>query len=182
MNVREWMNNNSALVTIIAVVVLVICLGLIFLQMGGPGRARITEQYYYDLNTGKLFAAEATATPPIDAPSGPFNDAPGGVKAYVYACESCPGGLTGMTAEQVRQEGATIAYLEVYPLEAKQAMEAAANATEAPPPGVYEAQQANLVKAPQGQEWAKMYSRQGMQLMDTVSNLCPDGTPVFCTP
>jgi hypothetical protein len=48
------------------------------------------KEWFYDLNTGKLFTANKGLTPPIEAPSGPLPDGrPAGVRAYVlsYAFE-----------------------------------------------------------------------------------------------
>ncbi|MHC4500419.1 MAG: hypothetical protein ACYS21_15065 [Planctomycetota bacterium] len=42
-----------------------------------------SKEWYYDLNTGRLFTAEEGLIPPIDAPSGPLAD---GGAAGVKAC------------------------------------------------------------------------------------------------
>ncbi len=45
----------------------------------------INKEWYYDLNTGDLFASKSGQTPPIEAPSGPHEDGMlAGVRAYVF--------------------------------------------------------------------------------------------------
>ncbi len=69
-------------------------------------------RWFYDLNTGELFAAEASRLPPIDAPSGGLPDAdasPAGVLANVIRIEG------GDTRE--------VAYLQTYTAEARQLLE-----------------------------------------------------------
>jgi len=43
----------------------------------------LDQEWYYDLNTGRLFVTDGGRTPPIDAPSGPLPD---GGRAGVRAC------------------------------------------------------------------------------------------------
>jgi hypothetical protein len=51
-----------------------------------PERVTIETEWYYDLNTGKLFTAEKGLVPPIEAPSGPLPDGkPAGVRAYIVS-------------------------------------------------------------------------------------------------
>ncbi len=55
-----------------------------------PAKPRLTGNYYYDLNTGKLFVAATDDFPPIEAPSGPAPDGrKAGVRAYVFSCGDC---------------------------------------------------------------------------------------------
>ena len=83
---REWLNNNSAAVTIVAVVALIVALGLFVwhMQRGAvqPGQIAV---YYYDLGSGKLIKAKQNDIPPIKTGSGENM----GVKAYVYSCGEC---------------------------------------------------------------------------------------------
>lgn len=45
----------------------------------------VRKEWYYDLNTGKLFKSKVGQAPPIEAPSGPLEDGrPAGVRAYVF--------------------------------------------------------------------------------------------------
>lgn len=52
------------------------------------GKTKIEEsdkEWFYDLNTSKLFVAKRGRTPPIDSPSGPLPDGRlVGVRAYVF--------------------------------------------------------------------------------------------------
>lgn len=183
MKVRDWMNNNSALVTIAAVVLLVISLGVIIMQTKGPGSVGPIKLYFYDLNTGKLFVAMSDQVPPIDAPSGPYGERglPGGVRAHIYSCGSC-GNYDGLTAEQVNQTGAYIAYLEMYTPEGKAAMTAPAGDPDAPPMYVDPMEQ-TLVKRVEDTNWISMYSEQAYQMTDQAIRNCPDDAPArACRP
>lgn len=176
MKVRDWMNNNSALVTIAAVVILVISLGVIIMNTRGRNSYGPIELYYYDLNTGKLFVAMSNEFPPIEAPSGPYGDRglPGGVRAHVFSCNDC-GDFEGMTAEQVAQTGAYIAYLEMYTPEGKAALTADPEDPEAESMMVDPMEQ-TLVKTIDGDRWLSMYSEEGYQVTEQTIQACPDGS------
>src|SRR5690606_22803013 len=103
---RDWLNKRSAIVTVLAVVVLIAALGFIIMQARGkPYRPQIVPVYYYDLGSGKLFTAMSDQIPPIqsDSGSGP-GGMPQGVRAYVYACGDCPTNAVGMTITDLFQQ------------------------------------------------------------------------------
>jgi hypothetical protein len=113
MSIRNWLNQNPAVSTGIAGVVLVLCLGLVYMQLGGGG-GRPDQSYYVDLNTNEIFTGEfqGREPEPIEAPSGPTDDGqPAGVTAYIHACGSC-GDYTGKTVEEVNNmEDSEVTYL-----------------------------------------------------------------------
>lgn len=69
-----------------AVVILAAALAL--LLNSGEATVDVGQRYFYDVESGKLFAAPASALPPIDAPSGSGN----GVRAEVISCGECTDG------------------------------------------------------------------------------------------
>ncbi|MDX1683170.1 MAG: hypothetical protein R3336_08620 [Phycisphaeraceae bacterium] len=90
-DIRKWVNENSAVVTIAAVVLLALTIWAIYSQMSGrsfdPDAQRV---WFYDLKSGGVFAVDADTVPPIETDSGPLaNGMPAGVRAHVFACGSC---------------------------------------------------------------------------------------------
>ena len=83
MKLREWMNNNSALVTVIAVVVLIGALFFLVQSMRTP-KATIRPMWFYCLQEERLFLAEAGSIAPIESPWGAE-----AVQAIVYFCGDC---------------------------------------------------------------------------------------------
>ena len=84
MNVREWLNQNSALATVVAVIILILALGAIVWQ-NKPRNMKVPKyQWYYDTGTGKLFPEAFGQLAPIKAPSGEE-----GVTAFAFWCDGC---------------------------------------------------------------------------------------------
>mgnify|MGYP006272455861 CR=1 FL=1 len=126
MKIREYLNQNSSIGILAAVVLLVISLFIIYRQLTGGGSGpQITELYYFDLNTGRVVAGPSDAIPPIDTDSGPYQGEPAGVRANIFACGRCDSDYAGMTPDEIEAAGAKLAYLMKYPPRAKQAMEEA---------------------------------------------------------
>lgn len=109
--VRPWIQRHPRAViatTGVSLVIMLVVLGAEALS--GPAAISAGKVWYFDLNTGELFAARDGQTPPIAAPSGPQPDgAAAGVRAYVFACGDC-----GNKSERF------VGYLQVYSLESKQ--------------------------------------------------------------
>ena len=87
MRLRKWANSNPGPVLAITIASVLLMLGvIIWLAWPEPPAPVVvqTKEWYYDLNTEKLFVAKRGLTPPIEAPSGPLPDGkPAGVRAYV---------------------------------------------------------------------------------------------------
>lgn len=92
-------SDNKTAMNVILIAVIVIAIGVLIwrLQSSGPKVAAPPPRepvpvYFYDLNTGELFAGRSNQVPPIEAPSGPLPDgSPAGVGAYVIEYVDAPG-------------------------------------------------------------------------------------------
>jgi hypothetical protein len=80
---RTWLNNNSAVATVLVVAVLLGALASLVLRGRSP-RARPTQVYYFDVTTSRLFTASSADLPPITSPDG--HEA---VRAHFFACGPC---------------------------------------------------------------------------------------------
>ena len=90
LEIRKWINVNTRVVFIITCcsVLLFLVLLISFLRpsISSVKTVKIEKDWYYDLNTGKLFVAKAGLNPPIETPSGPLpNGEPAGVRAHVFS-------------------------------------------------------------------------------------------------
>lgn len=93
MQLREFLNRYSPVVTAISAVLLVGLFVYVVVEIwrgGGADRQQPTPMaYFYDQNTRELFAAPAATAVPAETPSGSFDGEPAGVRAHVYACGQC---------------------------------------------------------------------------------------------
>lgn len=114
MNIRQSLSMHSTTATVATAVIFVVALLAIFMQATDRPAPSSTGDnvYYYDLNSHDLFAGPRNEIPPIESPSGPHQDKPGGVRAYVFTCSDC-------TSKQW-----TIGYLETFTDKAKHALRA----------------------------------------------------------
>ena len=86
---RKWINDNPKIVIAITTVSACVLLVVVIMLLWPKGTEKVDlgeKEWFYDLNTGKLFVAKQGLTPPIEAPSGPLsNGRPAGVRAYVLS-------------------------------------------------------------------------------------------------
>ncbi len=187
MNVREYLNNNSALVTIAAVALLVISLGLIILNNRGNAPGGVVDVYYFDLNTQKLVVAPSDRLSPFDGGSGTFAYPDGEhgsvVRAMVFACGECEGIRPDMSLAELEAAGGFIGYLQIMTQRARELQErsqAGEELTEADFDIMYS--QGNLIADVSGQRWFPEMSDQAMRIMDQASQRCA-GQPIqACLP
>lgn len=88
-SIRPWVSQNIGF-ALGAVAVLVVAAIAFLIWISIPEKVVVVIEYdydwYYDLNTGKVFTAKAGQVPPIEAPSGPLPDGkPAGVRAYLFS-------------------------------------------------------------------------------------------------
>jgi hypothetical protein len=94
LGVRAWLNRHPKLIIGASVGSVVLLLAIVIV-LSLPKKVVPVEDYekewFYDLNTGELYAVRLGQTPPIEAPSGALADGgPAGVRAYVFSYESEP--------------------------------------------------------------------------------------------
>lgn len=182
MNVREWLNNNSAIVTVVAV--LVLCFALAFIIWNSSSNNRRygpIDVYFVDLNTSEIFVARSDQIPPIAAPSD--NDGgKSGVRAHIFACGDCPSGLRGRTIDELADNEVFVAYLERYTDEAQSLLSGDMQPEDEE--RYYMAMEmGQLVTAPGSSNWVSMNSERGYMLMSRSSERCGSGVvPSLCRP
>lgn len=174
MKMRNWLNNNSAVVTILAVVVLILSLATIILSTRqGSFTPQDVPYYFYDLDAKELFVGKSSQTPPIDTPAGGKR----GVKAYVYSCGDC-------ADESTRFVG----YLEMYTPEAKEMQEkmnrndGSINYDDPNNDPMMVVDRGRRIADVKGEKWFSYDSVDGVKIIEYPSTRCPDGSFRECYP
>lgn len=89
LELRRKINQNPKLIIRITIASVAILLVIVVWLLWPEKTTKVEEfekEWFYDLNTGKLFVAKSGQEPPIEAPSGPLPDGRrAGVRAYVFS-------------------------------------------------------------------------------------------------
>jgi len=170
MSIRALLHEKPA-VTVAICGVLILVGGLVIgWRIWSAARApvsppRMSMAYFYDLNTGELFEADASLEGPIETDSGPHQGHPAGVRANVFSCTSC-------NDESAR----FIGYLEI----PADALEGQSNGDDVP---VGEEGQGLLIRREKDDRWVPFDGRQGDRILQEVQDRCGEGKPVrYCHP
>ncbi len=159
---RQWIKNNPLAVIIttgVSVFIFLIILVVLFWPTGTSAEFKPKQVWYYDLNTGKLFASTSGQNPPVEAPSGPLPDGQhAGVLAHVYKDR------TDINSEPF------IAFLETLTPDAQKTRPTSLGpANERTEQEVKIWNQGRLVKRVEDDQWVAYDSRQGEQILEEVS-------------
>ena len=145
MNIREWVNRNSAVAMIAVIVILILALAYL-IRSGMTGRPRpATPKWFYCLETQQLYGEPVSAIPPVQSPWG--HEA---VEAIVYFCDDCKG-------------EPYIAHLTKFTPEIKTVMEqySQGQIEATAMPGTMEVMAGTLVSDPDDIEWYSVISPKG---------------------
>lgn len=168
MKARNWLNNNSAMVTILAVVILILSLGFIIISNSRPSYTpRVIDVYYYDLGAKQLFVDKSDKYPPIATPTGEMK----GARAYVFSCGDCKD-------ESKRFVG----YLEMYTPAAKDALENPKPINPDDMPGVDVFEEGRMIRGVNDADWVKANSMEAFNIQDAVQTRCGEVPPKSCLP
>ena len=118
---------------------------------------RISQAYFYDLNTSTLFLAPADSDVPLTTDSGEYQGHPAGVRAVVFSCGSC-------NDEQQRFVG----WLEMPDPEFDQPILDSDNGGEDEPSGM-------LIRRPTGDQWHSLDSAEAEVIMREAQATCNSG-------
>ena len=169
--VRQWFNQHPRIIIAVA------CVSAILFLMIGIGQVMpkktskveaYDREWFYDLNTGKLFVAKIGQDPPIEAPSGSLpNGEPAGVRAYVFSYE--------YDADESEQ---FIGFLETLTPEARKYKDASVKSARPKRWG-----QDSLISRVEDDEWVPIDSTQGRAIL--AEFFLPDEKgwrAVYCPP
>ena len=188
MGVREFLNNNSAVATILAVVLLVMALGVIIWQNQGP-QPRQFEVFYYDLNTQEVFVDDVSRVVPFDRGNGTYEFVDGSrgsaVRAMIYTCGDPEASKEGMTLAEIEAAGGFIAYLERFApqmLERQARIDAGESLLDENDEDYESGFDSVWVSTPEGQTWVNQNSEAGTQVIQSGLQRCGNATPKLCRP
>jgi hypothetical protein len=188
MNIRQWLNQNSALSSAGASLLLIACLGFLGWNLLAPRGESDLGTYFLDRNTNQLVEKQWTVSPTATG-SGQYQGEPAGIRAYVYACGGCADSYVGMTPQQLEASGAFIGYLKKVSPQVRDRIqriqEKATPNQETPDQGqgpgdlAYDAAatyiQNAVVKPVNGDKWVKANSKAGGEMIDRVRQ-CDNGS------
>jgi hypothetical protein len=204
MQIREWVNKNSAVTTIVAVVMLFAALYYLWKTINPSPPPPITHVFYYDMITGKLFPAPTAEFPPIETPDNSklANGDPAGVKANVFSCTRCREGewyigyletyLPGAKAAQIRMNEETERMAKMPPPNPDGTIPPGPGGPGGPgmppmgpsPQDMLAISEGHLVASHEAvDKWFKQESPEGAALVNAAMKKCPDNKyPTQCFP
>lgn len=175
MNIREYLNNNSAVATIVAVMLLVVALGFIVWQNKGRSTGDY-QSFYYDLNTKEVFTDVGTKSTPFDTGNGTFefHDGPQGsaVRVYIFTCGDPEDIEAGMTLAEIEAAGGFIGYLERMTPEMRALQQKLDSGQELTDADYGMTDSFSLVSSVDGAVWYPEQAEQAMQLMTQAMQKC----------
>ncbi len=180
--IRDWANDNSAAVTIGAIVVMIASLALLWINMRGPSRSGpsdVPDVYFYDVDTKKFFVAAHDELPPIDTESGTNK----GFRAFIFGCGGCGsdgGDLEGKSPKELQALNLFVGYYEGFTPEHKKAVkEAKAKADAGDPSAVYYMEEGfgeGVMRSADGVNWFPANSEQAIEINRNLGKKCPSGS------
>ncbi len=177
MQIRELINRNSSVTTIVALVLLFLALIVVFSTFGGNRQGALRSQWYYDLESGERFEDDFMKVPPFETTSGGT-----GVFALIYSCDDC-------------DDDSEIAFLRKYSDSAKlrkeeydRKMREAMESEQPMPPamlpgmggGMWEREQ--LVSRIDPIQWVPIDSMEGRHIFSEWRNACGGKKVNICRP
>ena len=175
MSIRDRVNENSSLFTIVAILVLVGALAYMFAgSIGGGGGGEIPdEQYFWDTQNQQFVARPMSDVAPVKLDSGAE-----AVKAVVYSCSGCGA------------DTLEIAWLEKYPQKARAQLIKYREQTKGQPlasssmdPKLMKLEAAKRIRSRDGGKWVPTNSNDGRKIMSILTNACDKGVRIkFCYP
>jgi hypothetical protein len=176
MSLRSQINSNPAVAATVSVAVIAGALGLVMLVTTGRVDKSLGDTYFYDRNTGRIIAASpGSGFPPITTDSGPYQGEPAAVGVFIYHCGSCSD-YRGMTLQEVKSSGASVAYLKKLPAKAKeQAQGDSLQEQQA-------AMQQFVVQKPGGEQWVHNRSEPAQEIFANARPECDGEKATLCQP
>ena len=163
---REWMNNNSPVVTVAAVVLLIGALAFLVMRNRPAGGGSPGQAWYYDTVTQEYFVDKTTRIAPFKRDNG--NDA---VRAHFFTCGEC--------TEKTKADGGErfIGYYEKYTDDVKSKLEQAGESF-----AMYEMTFQGRLYSKDGKTWHSAEQPAGNAITADLQQNCPPKKLRYCPP
>ena len=163
---RDWMNNNSSIVTVASVVILIGALAFIVSRGRGGGGGAVGEAWYYDTVSNEYFTDKTTKIAPFNRENG--NEA---VRAHFFTCGEC--------TEQLKDAGGErfIGYYEKYTPEVKAKLEENSQSFM-----IYEMAFQGRLYSKDGKKWVAADKPEGITITSDLQKQCPPKKLRYCPP
>ncbi len=170
LHIKDSINDNARIVAILAgcsLLILLVTLWIVLRPAPVPQHDWGQDAWFYDLNTGRLFAAENEQVGPIEAPSGPLpNGDPAGLRAHVYSYVLDP-----------NESERFVGFLEKPDPRASQGKHTADLSD------FQNWSRNKMIKRVDDKEWVRATGRQGREILEELSRPNELGqTAIYCTP
>ena len=153
-NIRAWVNKNPRIIIGITAASVSILLIVIIVLLIPEETVKVEEykkDWFYDVNTGKLFVAKQGLVPPVQSPWGSLaGGVPAGVRAYVFSYKPDP-----------NESERFIGFLEIPDPNA----ESAASASDGPSKGAQLWGEGRLIRRVEDEQWYPANSIEGRAIL-----------------
>jgi hypothetical protein len=163
---RDWMNNNSSIVTVASVVILIGALAFIVSRKTGRGGGAVGDAWYYDTVTGEFFTDKTTKIAPFNRSNG--NEA---VRAHFFTCGEC--------TAKTKDEGGErfVGYFEKYTPEVRAKLEEHSQSFM-----IYEMAFQGRLYSKDGKKWVAADKPEGITITSDLQKQCPPKKLRYCPP
>lgn len=160
MSLREKLNNNPAVATGGAVIVLLLCLGLIMCTFMGGGGSSV-DIVYYDTEAKQLKLVKYTRDTTLDSPLAGTET----YRAQLMTCGECVEVKDGESLDEMKAKDMHVAYLM----------------RDNPQPSAEDFMESMQFREVDGTKWVNADSNAGAELVNRIQKeLCRSGTPRQC--
>ena len=185
MGLRDSMNNNSAVVTIGAVALLVVALLVLVMQFGGGSgtnklAASVKGFWFYDTGTNQFYIASLDDIAPVIAPSGKP-----GIQAMLFTCDECGNrDLSGKTPADLEAEGMVLGYFTQLSKEGRKHMDMLQKGAPEGQRVMMDPQLMQMyrqVRVPNNDKWMPEMTASHITI-EIMQNMCTGSFPKTCLP
>ena len=163
---RDWMNNNSSIVTVASVVILVGALAFLVSRTRRGGGGQVGDAWYYDTVTKEYFTDKTTKVAPFTRTNG--NEA---VRAHFFTCGECTDKLKADGGERF------VGYYEKYTPDVKAKLEENTQSFM-----IYEMAFQGRLYSKDGKKWVAADKPEGIAITSDLQKQCPPKKLRYCPP
>jgi hypothetical protein len=163
---REWMNNNSPVVTVASVVILICAIAFLVMRTQRRGPGAPGQAWYYDTVSSEYFQDKTTRIAPFKRENGNV-----AVRAHFFTCGEC--------TVKTKEEGGErfLGYFEKYTDEMRAKLQENSESF-----ALYDMAFQGRLYSVDGKTWVAAESEKGTKITSDLQQNCPPKSLRYCPP